>query len=91
MDDLLKWRDNYIKLGFIPIPVGTHDKDHAGKAPCISGFQKLTKEDKVDWSQAKNIGILCGPYEDGNGFVCLDIDKKDRGMEIFSSLSLPDL
>ena len=41
---------------------------------------------RVVWLQAKNIGILCRPYGDDTGFVCLDINKKDRGMEIFKKL-----
>ena len=56
MDNLLKWCDNYIKLGFIPIPVGTHNKDHAERAllctcpNCVSTY--------VTWQLLASLAII---------------------------------
>ena len=67
----------------VPIPLGTHDKNHEGKTPLTKGWTQLTIKDKVNFSGAINIGIVCGK---ASGIVCLDIDSADRGVEIFNKL-----
>ena len=76
---------NGYKCGYnwVPISLGTHDKNHEGKAPLTKGWAQLTIKDKVNFSGAMNIGIVCGK---ASGIVCLDIDSADRGVEIFNKL-----
>lgn len=75
--------DEYKMLNWISIPLNNSATNKEGKVPCIKNWQNLDIDTEINWEYAKNIGVLCGKK---SGIVCLDIDKKDRGVEIFNKL-----
>lgn len=52
-----------------------------GKKPTTTGWQNLTES--VEVSQGQNIGIVCGA---ASNLTVVDIDIKDKGMEIWERL-----
>lgn len=71
----------YHSNGLVPIPI-----PHRGKGPKIDEWQKRTLETPIterEFTQNSNIGILCGEV---SGVMVLDIDIKNRGLEIFNEL-----
>ncbi len=77
-------KKNYRSKGLVVIPLSRRDTDLAGKAVSISNWTKLGKS--YDFRMTKdidNIGIVCGP---NSGIVCIDVDVKDSGVEMFQKM-----
>lgn len=75
---------NYQSKGLVVIPLKRNDTEMAGKAPAVTGWQKLDKTYRFKMTKdIDNIGILCGP---NSGIVCIDVDVKDRGLEMFNKM-----
>jgi len=88
---LKEYHEIYKKLKLLSIPLSDNDKKKEGKAPIINNWTKLTLNDTIDFTMAKNIGIVCGEV---SGIVCIDIDTNDKGVEYFNLLknkyTMPD-
>jgi hypothetical protein len=85
--NLMTWKSIYNKSGIETIPLSCEDNAGAGKAPMWPGWLTKDYSDKFVpenvYNAASNIGILCGPK---SGLVCIDVDHKDRGVEVFNAL-----
>lgn len=77
-------KKTYKSKGLVVLPLVRSDNDMAGKAVAISNWKELTKDYNFKMTKdIDNIGILCGP---GSGIVCIDVDVKDRGVEMFQKM-----
>lgn len=74
----------YRSKGMIVIPLSRNDNLSAGKAPMRAQWQSMDQTYSFTVSDdIANIGLLCGP---DSGIVCIDVDNKDSGIEIFDEL-----
>lgn len=77
-------KDSYRSKGLVVIPTCQRDLDRAGKCPAVPNWHNLTNEYDFTCQSGQNIGIVCGP---NSGIVCIDVDVKDRGVEMFSKMA----
>ncbi len=76
-------KQKYQDLGLVVIPLSMKDKDGAGKAPAVANWQQKDTDYDFIVDRCDNIGIVCGPE---SGIVCIDVDRKDRGMCYFKKM-----
>ena len=77
-------KDVYRSKKLVVIPLSRNDNDAAGKAPAASNWTNLSAlYDFTVTDTCVNIGIVCGP---SSGIVCIDVDVKDRGVEMFEKM-----
>jgi hypothetical protein len=77
-------KDEYRSKGLVVIPLSRKDNDMAGKAPSVANWSALSSAYNFTVrGTTANIGILCGP---ASGIVCIDVDVKDRGVEMFNKM-----
>lgn len=77
-------KDDYRSKGLVVIPLSRKDKDMAGKAPMVAKWVSLSSAyNFVVRGTTANIGIVCGS---ASGIVCIDVDVKDRGVEMFNKM-----
>lgn len=77
-------KDNYRSKKLVVIPLSRNDNDAAGKAPAVANWTNLSAlYDFTVTDTCANIGIVCGP---SSGIVCIDVDVKDRGVEMFEKM-----
>ena len=83
-EQLTAAKDDYRSKGLVVIPLSRKDVDMAGKAPSVANWTALsTAYNFLVRGSTANIGILCGP---ASGIVCIDVDVKDRGVEMFNKM-----
>jgi hypothetical protein len=73
----------YQSKGLVPLPLVPK-----GKFPSVEGWQQRNLNSEITakaFAAKNNIGILCGEV---SGIFVLDIDNKDRGVEIYNRLLL---
>jgi hypothetical protein len=77
-------KDTYRSKGLTVLPLVRKDTYMAGKVPNVLNWTTLpTTYDFQVTEKTANIGILCGP---SSGIVCIDVDAKDRGVEMFDKM-----
>jgi hypothetical protein len=77
-------KDDYRSKGLTVIPLSRRDRETAGKCPNVSNWTSLSNVYNFTVNEhTDNIGILCGP---SSGIVCIDVDRKDRGVELFDKM-----
>lgn len=77
-------KDKYRSMGLTVIPLSRNDQDMAGKCPSIANWTSLSNSYNFNVGPScANIGIVCGP---SSGIVCIDVDVKDRGVEMFKKM-----
>lgn len=77
-------KDLYRSMGLTVIPLSRNDQDMAGKCPSIANWTSLSNGYNFTVGpNCANIGIVCGP---SSGIVCIDVDVKDRGVEMFKKM-----
>ncbi len=76
----------YKSKDLVVLPLNRNDINMAGKSPMIKNWNNLTTNyDFVMTEYVNNIGLLCGPT---SGIICIDVDVKDNGVNIFNKLLL---
>jgi hypothetical protein len=84
IEELAIAKDTYRSKGLTVIPLSQRDPVMAGKAPSAANWTTLSHGyDFRITKKTANIGILCGP---SSGIVCIDVDLKDRGVEMFNKM-----
>ncbi len=86
MQSLSAAKDRYRSLGLVVIPLCRKDRETAGKTPMTPNWNIVNKYYDFDVTQqVANIGLVCGA---ASGIVCIDVDMKDRGVEMFDKMVL---
>lgn len=76
-------KNYYRGIGLAVIPISPASVDGVGKTPAVTGWVNRTNAEDFVCKNDQNIGIVCGP---NSGIVCIDVDVKDRGVEMFNKM-----
>jgi hypothetical protein len=87
-DDLLKLAEQYIKWGFVPIPI-------RGKVPLLPGWDRTKIGEALNnikqCVNANNVGIVCGA---ASNIVVVDVDTREDGIaqwhKMIADNTIPD-